>query len=117
MGAPTIDRYVPNQSDPAPVLVNPLPDPMKLEFQVGFTWFAEWWRGEERVKEEKAYAKQGRRAPLKGEREMRQLRDRAQRELDRLDEIWTTFTKLSVKQLIVDEMLYRDVIAALKAPR
>jgi len=26
-----------------------------------------------------------------GEREMRQLRDRAQRELDRLDEIWTTF--------------------------
>jgi hypothetical protein len=75
MGAPTIDRYVPNQSDPAPVLVNPLPDPMKLEFQVGFTWFAEWWRGEERVKEEKAYAKQGRRAPLKGEREMRQDRE------------------------------------------
>ena len=31
-----------------------------------------------------------------GEREMRQLRDRAQRELDRLDEIWTTFTKLDV---------------------
>ena len=30
-----------------------------------------------------------------GEREMRQLRDRAQRELDRLDEIWTTFTKLA----------------------
>jgi hypothetical protein len=75
MGAPTIDRYVPNQSDPAPVLVNPLPDPMKLEFQVGFTWFAEWWRAEERVKEEKAYAKQGRRAPLKGEREMRQDRE------------------------------------------
>ena len=30
-----------------------------------------------------------------GEREMRQLRDRAQRELDRLDEIWSTFTKLA----------------------
>ena len=75
MGAPTIDRYVPNQSDPAPVLVNPLPDPMKLEFQVGFTWFAEWWRAEQRVKEEKEYAKQGRRAPLKGEREMRQDRE------------------------------------------
>ena len=27
-----------------------------------------------------------------GEREMRQLRDRAQRELDRLEEIWTTFS-------------------------
>jgi DNA-directed RNA polymerase subunit beta' len=44
-----------------------------------------------------------------GEREMRQLRDRAQRELDRLDEIWTTFTKLATKQLIVDELIYREL--------
>ena len=45
-----------------------------------------------------------------GEREMRQLRDRAQRELDRLEEIWTTFTKLAPKQLIVDELIYRELI-------
>jgi DNA-directed RNA polymerase subunit beta' len=45
-----------------------------------------------------------------GEREMRQLRDRTQRELDRLDEIWTTFTKLAPKQLIVDELLYREMV-------
>ncbi|APE16648.1 DNA-directed RNA polymerase subunit beta' [Mycobacterium sp. WY10] len=45
-----------------------------------------------------------------GEREMRQLRDRAQRELDRLEEIWTTFTKLAPKQLIVDENLYRELV-------
>ncbi len=45
-----------------------------------------------------------------GEREMRQLRDRSQRELDRLDEIWTTFTKLAPKQLIVDEQLYREIV-------
>ena len=45
-----------------------------------------------------------------GEREMRQLRDRAQRELDRLDEIWTTFTKLAVKQLIIDESIYRELV-------
>src|SRR4030088_3064640 len=45
-----------------------------------------------------------------GEREMRQMRDRAQRELDRLDEIWTTFTKLATKQLIVDEVLYRELV-------
>ncbi|WP_030226547.1 DNA-directed RNA polymerase subunit beta' [Actinoalloteichus caeruleus] len=44
-----------------------------------------------------------------GEREMRQLRDRAQRELDRLDEIWETFTKLEPKQLIADELLYREL--------
>lgn len=45
-----------------------------------------------------------------GEREMRQLRDRAQRELDRLEEIWSTFTKLEPKQLIADEMLYRELV-------
>src|SRR5205807_524137 len=45
-----------------------------------------------------------------GEREMRQLRDRAQRELDRLEEIWSTFTKLEPKQLIADEQLYRDLV-------
>ncbi|HYZ08276.1 MAG TPA: DNA-directed RNA polymerase subunit beta' [Pseudonocardiaceae bacterium] len=44
-----------------------------------------------------------------GEREMRQLRDRAQRELDRLGEIWDTFTKLDVGQLVVDELLYREL--------
>ncbi|MFR9804208.1 DNA-directed RNA polymerase subunit beta' [Pseudonocardia sp. RS010] len=44
-----------------------------------------------------------------GEREMRQLRDRAQRELDRLDEIWTTFAKLDTQQLIPDEGLYREL--------
>src|SRR6202166_2492400 len=45
-----------------------------------------------------------------GEREMRQLRDRSQRELARLEEIWTTFSKLAPKQLIVDEMLYRELV-------
>ncbi len=45
-----------------------------------------------------------------GEREMRQMRDRAQRELDRLEDIWTTFTKLAPKQLIVDENLYRELV-------
>ncbi len=45
-----------------------------------------------------------------GEREMRQLRDRAGRELERLDEIWTTFVKLAPKQLVIDEMIYRELI-------
>jgi DNA-directed RNA polymerase subunit beta' len=45
-----------------------------------------------------------------GEREMRQLRDRAQREIDRLDEVLDTFRKLEVKQLISDELLYRELV-------
>src|SRR5690554_4641247 len=44
-----------------------------------------------------------------GEREMRQIRDKAQRELDRLDEVLDTFRKLEPKQLITDELLYREL--------
>jgi DNA-directed RNA polymerase subunit beta' len=44
-----------------------------------------------------------------GEREMRQIRDRAQRDIDRLDEVLDTFRKLDVKQLISDELLYREL--------
>ena len=44
-----------------------------------------------------------------GEREMRQIRDRAQREIDRLDEVIDTFRKLEPKQLVTDELLYREL--------
>ncbi|GAB1741376.1 hypothetical protein NU219Hw_g6612t1 [Hortaea werneckii] len=75
---PSIDRYVPGQDPPAApqLLVNPLPDPMKLEFQVGFTWFAEWWRTEQRIKEEKERARTGKPPPrVRGERETREDRE------------------------------------------
>ncbi|NYH78593.1 DNA-directed RNA polymerase subunit beta' [Actinopolyspora biskrensis] len=50
-----------------------------------------------------------RRVKESGEREMRQIRERAQRDIDRLDEIWETFTKLEPRQLISDESLYREL--------
>ena len=40
---------------------------------------------------------------------MKQLRDRAQREIDRLDEVWNTFKSLKVQDLMGDEMLYREM--------
>ena len=43
------------------------------------------------------------------EREMKQTRDRAQRELDRLEEVWSTFKALKVQDLMGDEMLYREM--------
>jgi len=43
------------------------------------------------------------------EREMKQLRDRAQREIDRLDEVWTRFKNLKVQDLEGDELLYREM--------
>ncbi|CAK3997653.1 related to arsenite-resistance 2 [Lecanosticta acicola] len=70
----TIDRYVPGP-EPAAVLVNPMPDPMNLDFQVGFTWFAEWWRTEQRIKEERERVKSGRPTRLRGERESREDRE------------------------------------------
>ncbi|RYU15775.1 DNA-directed RNA polymerase subunit beta' [Nocardioides iriomotensis] len=43
------------------------------------------------------------------EREMKQVRDRAQRELDRLEEVWTRFKNLKVQDLEGDELLYREM--------
>ncbi|KAL2846809.1 hypothetical protein BJX68DRAFT_122439 [Aspergillus pseudodeflectus] len=78
--AANIDRYVPGQDGgKRPLPTNPLPNPLNLDFQVGFNWFAEWWRGEQAVKEEKERAKHGGRRPsdrVKGEREAREDRDR-----------------------------------------
>jgi len=45
------------------------------------------------------------------EREMKQVRDRAQREIDRLTEVWETFKSLKVQDLMGDEMLYREMKA------
>ena len=40
---------------------------------------------------------------------MKQIRDRSQRELDRLEEVWSTFKSLQVQDLMGDEMLYREM--------
>ena len=76
--SPLIDRYVPGQAPQPAIRSNPLPNPLTLDFQVGFNWFAEYWRVEEKIKEEKEYAKSGRRPPssIKGERESREERDK-----------------------------------------
>lgn len=75
-----IDRYVPGQTPQPAVRVNPLPNPLALEFQVGFNWFAEWWRMEQNIKEDKERLKEGGRRPpdrgIKGERESREDRDK-----------------------------------------
>lgn len=44
------------------------------------------------------------------DREMRHIRERAEREIDRLDEIWNTFVKLAPKQMIVDESIYNELV-------
>ncbi|MFT3968975.1 MAG: DNA-directed RNA polymerase subunit beta' [Micropruina sp.] len=45
------------------------------------------------------------------ERELKLVRDRAQREIDRLDAVWTRFKNLKVQDLEGDEILYREMKA------
>ena len=40
---------------------------------------------------------------------MKQIRDRAAKEIDRLDEVWSRFKGLKVQDLEGDEMLYREM--------
>jgi hypothetical protein len=61
-----IDRYVPGQGNDSPIItINPLADPATLQFQVGFSYFGEWWRTNEKIKEEKERAKSGKREPIR----------------------------------------------------
>jgi hypothetical protein len=77
-----IDRYVPGQDAPAPIPTNPLPNPLTLDYQVGFTWFAEWWRVDNFIKEEKERQKTGRRPDrLRGEKETRDERTKEREQI------------------------------------
>ncbi len=61
-----IDRYVPGQdSGPPQITVNPLADPASLPFQVGFSYFGEWWRTNEKIKEERENARSGKRREIR----------------------------------------------------
>ena len=75
-----IDRYVPGQAAQAVIRTNTQPNPLSLDFQVGFNYFAEWWRTEQQIKEDKERANDGGRRPperlIKGDRESREHREK-----------------------------------------
>ncbi|KAI9885527.1 MAG: hypothetical protein M1823_002666 [Watsoniomyces obsoletus] len=76
-GPANIDRYIPGQEEPRPIPTNPVPDPYKLEYTVGFSYFGEWWRHNELIKEERERQRNGGRRPpdrLRGDREAREDR-------------------------------------------
>ncbi|KIW07656.1 hypothetical protein, variant 2 [Verruconis gallopava] len=66
-----IDRYVPGQEVAPTIVSNPLPNPLTLDYQVGFTWFAEWWRVDNYIKEQKE-RQAGKRVGIKGEKEIKE---------------------------------------------
>src|SRR5205823_4211199 len=62
----------------------PVPDPSRLEYQVGFSYFAEWWRRNEAVKQDRERARNGGRRPsdrVKGDREVREEREKEKAEI------------------------------------
>ncbi|WP_392507380.1 DNA-directed RNA polymerase subunit beta' [Naumannella halotolerans] len=65
----------------------------------------------ERLESEGAKADIKKKTENAAEKEVKQLRDRAQRELDRLDAVWDRFKSLKVQDLEGDEILYREMKA------
>ena len=61
------------------------------------------------LEDEGAKADQRRKVREAGERELKSIRDRAQKEIDRLNEVWTRFKNLKVQDLEGDENLYREM--------
>ena len=55
---PAIDRYIPGQEPPVP-RVNPIPNPLVLDYQVGYSYFSEWWKIEQSIKEDEERTKNG----------------------------------------------------------
>lgn len=72
---------MPGQQEAIPTqpLTNPIPNPMSLNYQVGFSYFGEWWRTNEKIKEEKERQRTGRRREpdrLRGPREVQEEREK-----------------------------------------
>ena len=61
------------------------------------------------LEDEGAKADARRKVREAGERELKTIRDRSQKELDRLDAVWTRFKNLKVQDLEGDESLYREL--------
>ncbi|KAJ4287255.1 hypothetical protein N0V90_012653 [Kalmusia sp. IMI 367209] len=100
-----IDRYVPGQDSFTPTITtNPVPNPMALEYQVGFNFFAEWWRVEQVIKEEKERAKNGGRKPgLKGEREAREERGKEREQIQAAYDEYKEKLQVQMAKTFVDK--------------
>ena len=85
--------------------VNPLPNPITLDTQAGFSFFADWWRLEQQIKEEKERAKHGGRRPsdrVKGEREAREDRDKERAQIQvAYDQYKTEFQIKMARQFVL----------------
>ncbi|KAK4116340.1 hypothetical protein N656DRAFT_701516 [Canariomyces notabilis] len=118
IGSPpaNIDRYVPGQDGPSPQpLTNPIPDPIKLPYQVGFSYFGEWWRANERIKEEKERLRTGRRREperVRGPREAQEDREKEKAKIQAAYDAYKEDLQAKMAQTFVkqhkDEQWFRE---------
>ncbi|QUC18290.1 uncharacterized protein UV8b_02531 [Ustilaginoidea virens] len=87
-----IDRYVPGQENASPGLtVNPLADPSRLPYQVGFSYFGEWWRMNEKIKDDKERAKPGRRREPERPRGARETQEEREKEKAKIQAAYDSY--------------------------
>ncbi|EFX01799.1 arsenite resistance protein [Grosmannia clavigera kw1407] len=115
IGSPpaNIDRYVPGQSQhqslqppqdggmgvrplihqqlPPAAFANPIPDPLKLPYQVGFSFFGEWWRANEKIKEEKEWQRTGRRREPERNRGAKETQEEREKEKARIQAAYDSY--------------------------
>lgn len=116
-----IDRYVPGDDAIArPIAVNQLRDPLLEASQVGFSYFAEWWKAEQDIKKERERQKNGgRREPLvKETRESREeQRAKIQAAYDQYKLNWNTrMAKLFVHGHKYDTWFRERYVPAIQVP-
>ena len=107
------------------IRTNPLPNPLSLDFQVGFNWFAEWWRVEQSIKEDKERQRNGGRRPsdrlIKGERESREERDKERAQIQVAydsykEDLQIKMAKTFVQQHKVEEWFKERYVPEIRDP-
>ena len=83
---------------------------MKLDFQVGFTFFSEWWRKDQAIKEEKERQKNGGRrpAPIRGEREMREEQQKEREKIQAAYDAYKEKLQIKMAQSFVQQHKHED---------
>ncbi|KAG9668553.1 hypothetical protein KCU95_g17936, partial [Aureobasidium melanogenum] len=92
-GAPkNIDRYIPGDDAALPraIPVNQLRDPLLEASQVGFSYFAEWWKAEQEIKQQRERQKNGGRRPEPVKESRDEQRAKIQNAYDQYKLNWNT---------------------------
>ncbi|OAA61219.1 arsenite resistance protein [Niveomyces insectorum RCEF 264] len=72
-------------------LSNPIPDPLKLPYQVGFSFFGEWWRANEKIKEEKERQRTGRRREPERPRGAQEIQEEREKEKAKIQAAYNAY--------------------------